>query len=206
MSRVLLREHYPLCPDNSCRMELLNEQEKEDMKKGWMYLTGVIQRAEVKNANNRIYSKKVLDEAMQAYDLLVRQSRAFGECDHRDDETVELKQASHRLIRWWWEGNDMLGVLKVMNTPNGKILQEIVNSGGQLSVSSRALGNLTEDRNSGANLVDSLEFVAYDCVSNPSVNEAFMTPRMIKESTSSNNQLFNKAYRLNRLLNDITRK
>lgn len=123
-------------------------------------------------------------------------------CDHSDKDLVELKNVSHMLTRYYWEGDKVMGVLKVFDTPNGKILRSIIDGGGTLGVSSRALGSIQEQN--GVDVVqEDLQMIAFDVVSDPSTPGAFLSPRRINESRAR--EIFTKADRLNRILNSITR-
>ena len=140
MSKKLLREYYELCEGGICQ-DLLTEEEKKFVSNGGMILTGKLQEAEVQNGNGRVYPQKVLRREMQNYDKLVRERRALGELDHPDDSVINLKNASHLVTEVWWDGNSVNGKVKVLNTHSCKILQQLVNDGVKLGISSRALGS-----------------------------------------------------------------
>jgi hypothetical protein len=104
-------------------------------------------------------------------------------------------------MRTWWDGDDVWGSIKVLNTPSGKILQSLVDDQIQLGVSSRSLGSLQESSR-GSIVQDDLSLICWDIVQDPSTRGAFMR---LSESKISERQLFSKADRINRLLNKITR-
>ena len=136
MSKKLLREYYELCEGGVCQ-DLLTEAEKKFVANGGMILTGKLQEAEVQNGNGRVYPQKVLRREMQNYDKLVRERRALGELDHPDDSVINLKNASHLVTEVWWDGNSVMGKVKVLDTPSGQVLRSLVDSGVSLGISTR---------------------------------------------------------------------
>jgi len=196
MSKYLLREYYELCPGGICQ-DLLTEEEKVQVKNGTVILSGVMQRTDEQNGNGRIYPHKVLFREVKNYMKVVKENRACGELDHPEDSVVNLKNASHMVTNLWWEGKDLLGKIKVLTTPTGKILESLINDGVKLGISSRALGSVHES--AGKTIVeDDLQLICFDIVSEPSTQGAFM-----QLSESKIKEPFSKADRLNRLLNDI---
>ena len=199
--KVLLREYYELCDGGVCQ-EFLTESEKKEVATGKvMYLTGVIQRAKAKNQNGRIYPRQVLEREIENYQKIVRENRALGELDHPEDSVINLKNVSHLMTEVWWEGDNVMGKCKVLNTPSGQILQSLVHSGVKLGISSRGMGSVHEDRMGNTIVEDDFNLICFDFVSDPSTIGAFMSLRESKII----NKLYTKADRLNRLLNDITR-
>ena len=127
---------------------------------------------------------------------LVKERRALGELDHPEDSVINLKNASHLVTDIWWDNKDVMGKVKVLNTPSGKVLQELVNSGVKLGISSRGLGSVHES--AGNTIVeDDFQLICFDFVSEPSTVGAFM----MKEHKEPN--VFTKADKVNRILNDI---
>ena len=196
MSKYLLREYYELCPNGVCQ-DLLTEEEKIDItQNGTLYLTGVMQRADAQNGNGRIYPRKVLMREVKNYEKLIKERRALGELDHPDDQVINLKNASHMVTGIWWDGNDVMGKVKVLNTPSGQILKSLVDSGVKLGISSRGMGSVHESN--GQTIVeDDFNLICFDFVSEPSTQGAFM----MQESKQSN--IVTKADKINRILNDI---
>ena len=94
MSKSLLREFYELCPNGLCE-DILTESDKHFIKNGGMMLSGVIQRADARNGNGRIYPHSVLDREMRTYNQLVQERRALGELDHPDQSVINLRNVSH---------------------------------------------------------------------------------------------------------------
>ena len=200
MSKVLLREYYEMCEGGVCQ-DMLTEAEKRYVKNGGMILTGKLQEAEVQNGNGRVYPKKILEREMKNYAMLIKDSRALGELDHPDDSVINLKNASHMVTDCWWDGNNVMGKVKVLNTPSGKILQQLVNDGVKLGISSRALGSVNESE--GRTVVqEDLQLICFDFVSEPSTPNAYMGLQEAK-NIRIETDIFDKKYRLNRLLNEI---
>ena len=200
MSKVLLREYYEMCEGGVCQ-DMLTEAEKRYVKNGGMILTGKLQEAEVQNGNGRVYPRKILEREMKNYTMLIKESRALGELDHPDDSIINLKNASHMVTDAWWDGNNVMGKVKVLNTPSGKILQQLVNDGVKLGISSRALGSVNESE--GSTIVqEDLQLICFDFVSEPSTPNAYMALQEAKDIRIETD-IFDKKYKLNRMLNEI---
>ena len=198
MKKVLLREYYELCEGGVCQ-DFLTEAEKKKVANGAVILTGVMQRADEQNGNGRVYPYRTLMREVENYKKLVNERRALGELDHPDDSVINLKNASHLVIDIWMEGKDAMGKIEVLDTPSGKILKSLVDSGVKLGISSRGLGSVRESQ--GKVIVeDDFQLICFDMVSEPSTHGAFMEPRL-HEGKEPN--IFTKADKINRLLNDI---
>ena len=198
MSKVLLREYYALCEGGVCQ-DLLTEEEKRFVKNGGMMLSGKLQEADIQNGNGRIYPYKVLMREIETYSKLVKENRALGELDHPDDSVINLKNASHMVTDVWMDGKNVMGKVKVLDTPSGNILRGLVNSGAQLGISSRGMGSVSESQ--GQTIVeDDFQLICFDFVSEPSTPGAFM---MKEAKDLSRPNVFTKADRINRLLNEV---
>ena len=195
-TKYLLREYYELCPGGICQ-DLLTEEEKIQVRDGATFLSGVMQRCDEQNGNGRVYPAKTLQREVKNYMKVVKENRACGELDHPEDSVVNLKNASHMVVSLWWEGMDLMGKVKVLSTPAGKILGALINDGVKIGISSRGLGSVKEHQ--GQTLVeDDFQLICFDIVSEPSTQGAYM---MMNESKQK--QVWSKADRINRLLNDI---
>lgn len=198
MSKVLLREYYALCDGGVCQ-DLLTEDEKRYVSEGGMILSGIMQMTETQNGNGRVYPHSVMEREVKNYQKLIKEARALGELDHPDDSVINLKNVSHSVTAMWMEGKNVMGKIKVLNTPSGKILQELVNGGVTVGVSSRGMGSVSES--GGQTIVeDDFQLICFDMVSEPSTPGAFMM-KEVKDLNES--KVFTKGDRINRLLNEI---
>jgi len=147
---------------------------------GRLIVKGVLQRAESKNQNGRVYPREVLMKETTKYlEEQVSERRALGELDHPDSSVVNLNNASHNVIEMHWKGDDLLGTVEVLSTPSGNILKELFKSGIKLGISSRGLGSVEPMREGEGDTVEvqpDFELIAFDFVSNPSTHGAFMRP------------------------------
>jgi len=209
MSKKLLTEYFALCDGGVCP-DYLTESEKKRMSEGkTFYMTGKIQVAEEPNGNGRIYPKHILEREMKNYQRLIESRRALGELDHPDTSVVELKNCSHLITEVWWEGNNVMGKLEVLNTPSGRTLKALAESACGIGISSRGLGSV---RNKGKHVIveDDFNLICFDVVSDPSAPGAFIRPvtggynKSPAMSISLGEQ--NKATNLHMLMNEILRK
>ena len=199
MSQKLLREYYELCEGGVCQ-DLLTEEEKRYVANGGMILSGKLQEADVQNGNGRVYPHKVLMREMKNYQKLVKERRALGELDHPDDSVINLKNASHMVTDVWWEDKNVMGKVKVLDTPSGGILKSLVESGVKLGISSSGMGSVTESAQGHVVVEDDFQLICFDFVSEPSTPNAFMMREAKNFDTS---RVFTKADRINRLLNEV---
>jgi hypothetical protein len=196
--KLLITEYFSLCEGGVCQ-DFLTEDEKRMVREdGAMFLTGVMQRADAQNGNGRIYPRRILEREMNNYQKLIKERRALGELDHPDQAVINLANASHLVTESWWDGNNVMGKIQILNTPSGKILRSLVESGVTLGISSRGMGSVTENAQ-GTIVEDDFNLVCYDMVSEPSTTGAFM----MKEGKEPN--IITKADRINRALNDVLR-
>jgi len=198
MAKVLLREYYELCEGGVCQ-DLLTEAEKHFVASGGMILSGIMQKSDTQNGNGRVYPHRVLMREVENYKKLVKERRALGELDHPEDSVINLKNASHMVTDVWWNGKDVMGKVQVLNTPSGNILRSLVESGVKLGISSRGMGSVSEG-NGSTMVEDDFQLICFDFVSEPSTPGAFMM-KEAKDLKSPN--IFTKADKINRLLNDI---
>jgi hypothetical protein len=199
MSKTLLREFYQLkCDDRGCQ-DLLTESEKKQVSEGALIFPAKLQESDAVNGNGRIYPHETLTREVKNYMKLVEEGRAIGECDHPDESVINLKNASHMVSRLWWDGKNLLGSIKVLNTPSGNVLRGLYESGVMFGFSSRALGSLKEDK--GSQIVqEDLQLICFDAVSEPSAPGAYIMREGIERNL---NQIFTKGDRINRALNNI---
>ena len=139
------------------------------------YIKGIFMQSDIQNQNGRVYPFSVLQKEVKNYNnKFVKESRALGELGHPSGPTINLDRVSHIITELYEEGKNFIGKAKIMNTPNGKIVKNLIESGVRLGVSSRGLGSVKQNK-SGVNEVQK-DFVlsTVDIVSDPSAPEAFV--------------------------------
>jgi len=149
-------------------------EEKESGKKNYK-IRGIFMQADVKNRNGRVYPMEVLSKEVVKYNKnFIQEKRAFGELGHPDGPTVNLERVSHMITSLIPDGKNFIGEAKIMSTPMGEIVKNLMNEGAKLGVSSRGMGSL--DQKNGANYVrdDFYLATAADIVSDPSAPSAFV--------------------------------
>ena len=149
-------------------------EEKEGGGKNYK-IRGIFMQADIKNRNGRIYPMEVLDEEVRKYNKnFIEQKRAFGELGHPDGPTVNLERVSHMITSLKPDGKNFIGEAKIMDTPMGKIVKNLMDEGAKLGVSSRGMGSLKQK--GGANVVsdDFYLATAADIVADPSAPNAFV--------------------------------
>jgi hypothetical protein len=159
--------------------EISREMITEAATKGGPFIvTGVLQRANAKNQNGRIYPRGILEKESSRYlENFVKERRALGELDHPESSVVNLQNVSHNIIEMYWNGDDLIGKVEVLTTPSGNILKELFKSGIKLGISSRGMGSVKKSvRESADEVQDDFELIAFDFVSNPSTRGAFLFP------------------------------
>ena len=149
-------------------------EEKENGGKNYK-IRGIFMQADIKNRNGRVYPMEVLDEEVRKYNKnFIEQNRAFGELGHPDGPTVNLERVSHMITSLKPDGKNFIGEAKIMDTPMGKIVKNLMDEGAKLGVSSRGMGSLKQK--GGANVVsdDFYLATAADIVADPSAPNAFV--------------------------------
>jgi len=164
--------------------EITRKQVNEAIKEndGKLVVRGVLQRAEAKNQNGRVYPSEILQREAKNYNEgFIKQKRALGELDHPDSSVVNLSNVSHNITEMHFEGDNLIGTVEILTTPSGNILRELFKNGIKLGISSRGLGSV-ETVTEGPNdqpvqkVGNDFELIAFDFVSNPSTHGAFMYP------------------------------
>ena len=155
---------------------------------GPLIVQGVVQKAGEKNQNGRVYPKKVLDREIKNYKSgPVAENRAYGELDHPDSQVINLGNTCHVVRDVWWDGDDVIGKIEVLDTPSGRILQTLFNRGLTVGISSRGLGSVKEVYESNTvEVQDDFELLCWDFVSTPSTHGAYVQPvSQLNENISS---------------------
>lgn len=189
--------------------EYINESMKEN--NGKLIVRGVLQRAEAKNQNGRVYPREILHREAKKYTKeFINQRRAMGELDHPDSSVVNLQNVSHNIKDMNWEGDNLLGTVEVLGTPAGNILKELFKSNIKLGISSRGMGSVetvTEENGGESQEVqDDFELIAFDFVSNPSTHGAFMYPQGMNESVDKSvGRTCGEYCKVESIINDIMR-
>jgi len=205
MSKQILVDYIPF--------EISPEQINESIKNnGKLVVKGVLQRAEAKNQNGRVYPRETLvREAGKYAEVQIKERRALGELDHPDSSVVNLNNVSHNIMEMHWNGDDLLGTVEVLGTPAGNILKELFKSGIKLGISSRGLGSVKEMHEADGDSVEvqpDFELIAFDFVSNPSTHGAFLSPTnegKLNEGVGTRNGTCCHDCKIEDIINDIFR-
>ena len=196
---MLLQEYRPFQVDK----QLVERSIKENRS---LVVTGVLQRAEAKNQNGRVYPKEILAREIKAYmEGPVKENRAMGELDHPESSVINLQNVSHNIKRCWWDGDDVMGDVEVLPTPAGNILKALFASGITVGISSRGMGSVSENLAEGTvEVQDDFELLCWDFVSTPSTHGAFMAPKVSININEGKNQLPEYKYtNVNNIIRDI---
>jgi len=180
-------------------------KEQSEAQDGKFLMKGVLQKANTLNQNGRVYPLGVLSREVQNYQRFIEEGRALGELDHPDSSVVELKNVSHIIRQAHMDGDVCYGTLEVLDTPNGRILKSLVESGVKIGISSRGVGSTKTE--AGHQVVqDDFQLICWDIVSEPSTPGAFimkeardLTPVEIQQVKD----YFGKNDKVYRLINKI---
>lgn len=145
---------------------------------GPLIVSGILQRADATNQNGRVYPRPILEREAKKYSgIQIKERRALGELDHPDSSVVNLNNVSHNIREMHWDGGDLVGSVEVLSTPAGNILKELFKNNIKLGISSRGLGSVKEiSEGNTVEVQDDFELIAFDFVSNPSTQGAFLSP------------------------------
>ena len=170
---MLLTEYRPFKVDK----QLVEQSIKKDKP---LIVSGILQRAEAKNQNGRVYPTEILKREVQNYiDGPVKERRATGELDHPESSVINLQNVSHNITEIWWEGDDVMAKVEILSTPSGNILKELFRNGITVGISSRGMGSVEENlAEQTVTVQDDFELLCWDFVSTPSTHGAFMSPSM----------------------------
>ena len=161
-----------ICEVNEDIQYELEESEGQPKK---YFLEGIFMQADQKNRNGRLYPKSILAKEVKRYsEKYIKSNRAFGELGHPDGPTVNLDRVSHMITDLKEDGSNFVGRAKVMDTPYGKIVKNLIDEGAKLGVSSRGMGSLKPDKNAQVVQSDFYLATAADIVADPSAPDAFV--------------------------------
>lgn len=194
MSNLLMS--YELLDYNS---EMIKESKE---KFGKVRLKGIMQKADALNQNGRVYPRDILEREVRNYQKFIVENRALGELDHPDSSVVNLKNVSHMVKEAYLEKGVVYGSVELLDTPSGKILQSLVESGVKLGISSRGVGS-TKKQGDYHVVQDDFQLICWDYVSEPSTPGAFMLPEGKTINSADLRKIFNKSDRIDRIINDI---
>jgi len=194
MSKSLLIEYALFTPKSTVLTEGKGDRN--------LMVEGVIQRADAKNQNGRVYPKNILEREVEKYiDGPVSENRALGELDHPESMVINLKNVSHNIKQLWWNGDDLMGKVEVLPTPSGNILKELFLNKITVGISSRGMGSVQPLGEGTVEVQDDFELLCWDFVSTPSTQGAFMTPMGLSEGFKPQHN--NKYSKINTLISDI---
>lgn len=172
-----------------------------ESENGILTMSGILQTANRPNANKRIYPHAILEREDRKMQEVINSRGAIGELDHPDSAVVQLENGSHLITKTWWDGDNLMGEIEVLDTPKGRILESLCKRKVRLGISSRGLGSVKRT-NEGHDLVeDDFQLITYDIVSNPSTSGAFMQLKESVEYRVLSEQ--NKLMRINDVLDEI---
>jgi hypothetical protein len=168
-----------------------------------LLVEGVVQRADSKNQNGRVYPKHILENEVEKYIASsIAENRALGELDHPESTVINLKNVSHNIKSLWWDGDDLMGKIEVLPTPSGNILRELFANNITVGISSRGMGSVQPLGEGTVEVQDDFELLCWDFVSTPSTQGAFMKPTGLNENFNPNlNQ--SKYSKVNSIISDI---
>ena len=177
MSRKLLIETHTV---NISPTQLNENVSKEN---GNIVVEGILATAEVKNGNGRYYSRQLWERELDKYKELINERRSLGELDHPESSVVNLKNVSHVVTDFNWDGDNVMGKIEILPTPSGNILKELIKNGVTVGVSSRGMGSL-EPMGNVMEVQDDFELLTWDLVSNPSNPDSWMINSSLNENKS----------------------
>jgi hypothetical protein len=194
---MLLTEYRPF----QVNKQLVEQSIKENKS---LIVSGVLQRADAKNQNGRVYPKEILKREVEAYmQGPVAENRAMGELDHPESSVINLQNVSHTIKKCWWDGDDVMGDVEILPTPAGNILKALFAAGVTVGISSRGMGSVSDNLSEGTvEVQDDFELLCWDFVSTPSTHGAFMSPKANK-SINENKQQNYKYTNVNNIIRDI---
>lgn len=157
--------------------QMLNEA--ADITKPLILKHVILQRADAKNQNGRVYPKEILMREAKAYkDNFVAQRRALGELDHPESPVVNLKNVCCNVVDMWSENDDVMGNIEILSTPSGNIVRELIKNNIRLGVSSRGMGSVQQIGEGTVEVQEDFNLICFDIVSNPSTQGAFINEQL----------------------------
>lgn len=168
-------------------LQVLSESKSD----GMMKIKGVFQRADEENNNKRVYPKQILEREVKKAQDAIKENRFLGELDHPEYNAVKLMNVSHKITSLQMNGNDVIGEAVLLNTPAGKVAQDLIKGGVSLGISSRGLGSLTPIEEGRSQVNEDYKLVCFDLVADPSTKGAYPSltesteiSRIVKQSVA----------------------
>jgi len=166
---ALLREYTELRYDKELLMEAM------DSNKPLILRNVVLQKADAKNQNGRVYPKEILMKEAAIYKKnFVDDRRALGELDHPESPVVNLKNVCCNVVELWTETDRVMGNIEILTTPTGNIVRELIKNNVRLGVSSRGMGSVRQMDENTVEVQEDFNLICFDIVSNPSTFGAFI--------------------------------
>ena len=191
MSKQLLIETHPVKISASPLTENVGGVKKP------LIVEGILATAEVKNGNGRYYSRDLWEREMKKYSEQIKQRRAMGELDHPESSVINLKNVSHIISDYWWDGDNVMGKIEILSTPSGQILEALIKNNVTLGVSSRGMGSLEQNGNV-MEVQDDFSLICWDFVSTPSNPDSYMS--VLREGKEYNATNYSK---VNNIIHEI---
>ena len=196
---MLLTEYTPF----KVKKQIVQESIKKNKP---LLVSGIIQKTETKNQNERVYPSNVLLPEIKKYiEGPIKERRALGELDHPESSVINLQNVSHNIVEIKVKGNDVYGTFEILDTPAGRILKELFANEITVGVSSRGMGSVEDNLNEGTlEVQDDFELLCWDFVSTPSTPGAYVSP--IGGSSLQENKIITPNYKytkVNNIIRDI---
>lgn len=153
------------------KVETLNEASGN--KKAY-FIEGVFAQSNQKNRNGRVYPRSVMEGAMGQYGEMITTKKALGELGHPQGPQINLDRVSHLVTEMKWDGDNLVGRAKILDTPNGRIVQNFIDEGIQIGVSTRGLGTVKATKGGINEVQNDFRMAAVDIVADPSAHDAWV--------------------------------
>lgn len=147
---------------------------------------GKFQEADAVNKNKRSYPRSILESNMERLEDTIREGGLVGELDHPTDSIVHFKDASHKIVKLWWEGSSLMGEGIVLPTPAGKVLKSLIESGVRIGISSRGVGSGKVNEDGILVIGESYKLITFDAVADPSTYSAYQKKVSSKQENVNN--------------------
>ena len=152
------------------KLQVINEGTKANKR---IKVLGKFQKCDEQNNNGRVYPRKILENQVKAIQEKIGDRSLVGALDHPANDAIHLSQASHVITKLWVEKNgDVMGEAEILSTPNGKIVEALLNDNVKIGISSRGLGSVSEGT-TGKVVNEDFKLITFDLVSDPSTKDAF---------------------------------